>query len=106
MKIAIITTINGQRQEIQVNGHQTLLEFLRDNLKLKGTVEGCSVGVCGSCTVLIDGKPVALASRSRATSKANKSRPSKACRKTAISTPCSKPFSSTKPSSAAFAPPG
>ena len=58
MKIAIITTINGQRQEIQVNGHQTLLEFLRDNLKLKGTVEGCSVGVCGSCTVLIDGKPV------------------------------------------------
>jgi len=58
MKIAIITTINGQRQEIQVNGHQTLLELLRDNLKLKGTVEGCSVGVCGSCTVLIDGKPV------------------------------------------------
>jgi carbon-monoxide dehydrogenase small subunit len=34
------------------------LEFLRDDLKLKGTVEGCSVGVCGSCTVLIDGKPV------------------------------------------------
>jgi aerobic-type carbon monoxide dehydrogenase small subunit (CoxS/CutS family) len=58
MKIAIITTINGQRQEIQVNGHQTLLDVLRDNLKLKGTVEGCSVGVCGSCTVLIDGKPV------------------------------------------------
>jgi carbon-monoxide dehydrogenase small subunit len=34
------------------------LEFLRDDLKLKGTVEGCSVGVCGSCTVLLDGKPV------------------------------------------------
>jgi carbon-monoxide dehydrogenase small subunit len=34
------------------------LEFLRDDLKLKGTVEGCSVGVCGSCTVLIEGKPV------------------------------------------------
>jgi carbon-monoxide dehydrogenase small subunit len=34
------------------------LEFLRDDLKLKGTVEGCSVGVCGSCTVLMDGKPV------------------------------------------------
>lgn len=41
-----------------VNPNQTLLEFLRDDLKLKGTVEGCSVGVCGSCTVLIDGKPV------------------------------------------------
>jgi aerobic-type carbon monoxide dehydrogenase small subunit (CoxS/CutS family) len=58
MKIDIITTINGQRQEIQVNGNQTLLEFLHDDLKLKGTVEGCSVGVCGSCTVLVDGKPV------------------------------------------------
>jgi len=58
MKIAIITTINGERQEAIVNPNQTLLEFLRDDLKLKGAVEGCSVGVCGSCTVLIDGKPV------------------------------------------------
>jgi aerobic-type carbon monoxide dehydrogenase small subunit (CoxS/CutS family) len=58
MKIALITTINGQRQEVAVDSSQTLLEFLRDDVKLKGTVEGCSVGVCGSCTVLIDGKPV------------------------------------------------
>jgi len=58
MKLAITTTINGQRAEVAVNPHQTLLEFLRDDLKLKGAVEGCSVGVCGSCTVLIDGKPV------------------------------------------------
>ena len=56
--LTISTTINGQRQEIRVNSHQTLLEFLRDELKLKGAVEGCSVGVCGSCTVLIDGKPI------------------------------------------------
>ncbi len=58
MKLAIATTINGQREEIAVHPNQTLLEFLRDELKLKGAVEGCSVGVCGSCTVLIDGKPV------------------------------------------------
>ena len=58
MKLAISTTINGQGHEAQVAPNQTLLEFLRDDLKLKGTVEGCSVGVCGSCTVLIDGKPV------------------------------------------------
>lgn len=58
MKLSIATTINGQRQELQVNPNQTLLELLRDELKLKGAVEGCSVGVCGSCTVLIDGKPV------------------------------------------------
>jgi aerobic-type carbon monoxide dehydrogenase small subunit (CoxS/CutS family) len=68
------------------NSPESLLEFLRDNLKLKGTVEGCSVGVCGSCTVLIDGKPVSSASRSRATSKTKKSRPSRAYRKTAAST--------------------
>jgi aerobic-type carbon monoxide dehydrogenase small subunit (CoxS/CutS family) len=58
MKISLTTTINDQKQCVQVNSNQTLLEFLRDDLKLKGTVEGCSVGVCGSCTVLIDGKPV------------------------------------------------
>jgi aerobic-type carbon monoxide dehydrogenase small subunit (CoxS/CutS family) len=58
MTIAISTTINGLRQRVKVRPNQTLLEFLRDDLKLKGAVEGCSVGVCGSCTVLIDGKPV------------------------------------------------
>jgi carbon-monoxide dehydrogenase small subunit len=58
MKLTISTTINRRRQEVSVDSNQTLLEFLRDDLKLKGTVEGCSVGVCGSCTVLIDGKPV------------------------------------------------
>ena len=58
MKLSLSTTINGAQQEVDVNPNQTLLEFLRDDLKLKGGVEGCSVGVCGSCTVLIDGKPV------------------------------------------------
>ena len=58
MTLRISTTINGRKQEVQVNSNQTLLEYLRDDLKLKGAVEGCSVGVCGSCTVLIDGKPV------------------------------------------------
>jgi aerobic-type carbon monoxide dehydrogenase small subunit (CoxS/CutS family) len=58
MNRTIVTTINGRREEIIVEPHLTLLELLRDGLKLKGAVEGCSVGVCGSCTVLIDGKPV------------------------------------------------
>jgi len=58
MKFPFSTTINGRKQEVQINSNQTLLELLRDDLKLKGAVEGCSVGVCGSCTVLIDGKPV------------------------------------------------
>src|SRR5512143_3412857 len=58
MKLSIEATINGQRKEFMLQPHRTLLEFLRDDLKLKGAVEGCSVGVCGSCTVLIDGRPV------------------------------------------------
>ena len=58
MKLAIAATINGRREEFAIQPNQTLLELLRDDLKLKGAVEGCSVGVCGSCTVLIDGKPV------------------------------------------------
>ena len=58
MSIVIKTTINAQPLEATVKPNQTLLDFIRDDLKLKGSVEGCSVGVCGSCTVLIDGKPV------------------------------------------------
>jgi carbon-monoxide dehydrogenase small subunit len=56
--ITISTTINGSRQEVAVRPNQTLLEFLRENLSLQGSVEGCGVGVCGSCTVLVDGRPV------------------------------------------------
>ncbi len=58
MKIAITSTINGERRELSVEGHQTLLDLLRDDLKLKGAVEGCGMGVCGSCTVLVDNQPV------------------------------------------------
>ena len=56
--IAITSTINGRLQNVAVQASQTLLDFLRDDLKLKGAAEGCGVGVCGSCTVLLDDKPV------------------------------------------------
>ena len=58
MTITILTTINGSQQEVTVRPNQTLLEFLRENLSLQGSVEGCGVGVCGSCTLLVDGRPV------------------------------------------------
>ena len=58
MRIQITTTINDCARELLVKPNQTLLEMLRDELHLKGTVEGCGVGVCGSCTVLVDGLPV------------------------------------------------
>jgi len=56
--IPIKTAINGRERELAVKPNQTLLECLRDELGLRGTVEGCGVGVCGSCTVLVDGRPV------------------------------------------------
>jgi len=58
MKILIETIINDSTRELAVKPNQTLLELLRDDLHLKGTMEGCGVGVCGSCTVLVDGRPV------------------------------------------------
>jgi carbon-monoxide dehydrogenase small subunit len=58
MKIVIETVINDSTRELAIKPNQTLLELLRDDLHLKGTMEGCGVGVCGSCTVLVDGRPV------------------------------------------------
>jgi xanthine dehydrogenase YagT iron-sulfur-binding subunit len=58
MRISIEAVINENERELSVKPNQTLLELLRDDLHLKGTMEGCGVGVCGSCTVLIDGRPV------------------------------------------------
>jgi aerobic carbon-monoxide dehydrogenase small subunit len=57
-KIDLHTIVNGREMEATVRANQTLLDWLRDDLHLRGTVEGCGVGVCGSCTVLVDGRPV------------------------------------------------
>jgi aerobic-type carbon monoxide dehydrogenase small subunit (CoxS/CutS family) len=54
----ITTVVNGARRELSVRPNQTLLELLRNDLNLRGAVEGCGVGVCGSCTVLVDRKPI------------------------------------------------
>jgi len=52
-------TVNGQRERARVPAGMTLLELLRDRLALTGTKEGCGIGECGACTVLLDGNPVA-----------------------------------------------
>jgi len=50
--------INGRNFQIEVKAHHTLLTVLREQLDFTGPKEGCGVGECGACTVLLDGKPV------------------------------------------------
>ena len=50
--------INGVARSADVEPRQTLLDVLRDNFLLNGTHAGCEHGVCGACTVLVDGEPV------------------------------------------------
>lgn len=51
-------TLNGKPIEVEVPPHWTLLRLLREKLALTGTKEGCGIGECGTCTVLLDGMPV------------------------------------------------
>ncbi len=50
--------VNGRDRSVEVEAHHTLLEVLRDDLRLTGTKECCLVGECGACTVLLDGRSV------------------------------------------------
>ncbi len=56
--IPVEMTVNGQELRVEVSPKTSLLRFLRDDLQLVGTKEGCSTGDCGTCVVLVDGKPV------------------------------------------------
>lgn len=53
----MILNVNGSSYEVEA-GTRTVLEVLRDDLGLVGAKEGCGVGMCGACTVLVDGKPI------------------------------------------------
>ncbi len=56
MKKGIELKINGDNYEVLVSPNNTLLEVLRDKLGLMGTKQGCDLGACGACTVLINGE--------------------------------------------------
>jgi carbon-monoxide dehydrogenase small subunit len=56
MKVQL--TVNGERVQLDVEPRRTLADALRENLGHTGTHLGCEHGVCGACTVLVDGEPV------------------------------------------------
>lgn len=58
MSDAIRFTLNGRPVTLQTDGSRTLLWVLRTDLELTGTKYGCGIGMCGSCTVLLDGQAV------------------------------------------------
>lgn len=58
MKRQVTLNVNGAEHEVEFEPNRLLLQVLRDNLGLTGTKEGCSIGVCGACSVIIDGRLV------------------------------------------------
>lgn len=58
MKKAITLKVNGREYDMIIPVNRTLTQVLREDLALTGTKQGCETGDCGSCTVLMDGKPV------------------------------------------------
>jgi carbon-monoxide dehydrogenase small subunit len=57
-RVRLSLKVNGERRELLAPVHHTLLEVLREELGLTGTKHGCELGECGTCTVLLDGRPV------------------------------------------------
>src|SRR5437660_7594504 len=58
MKTLMSLRINGEERDVLAPPHKTLLEVLREELNLTGTKHGCELGECGTCTVLVDGRPI------------------------------------------------
>ena len=56
MKVTI--KVNGKDYTREIDPSLRLLDFIRDELKLKGTKEGCGEGECGACTVILNGKTI------------------------------------------------
>jgi carbon-monoxide dehydrogenase small subunit len=56
--VIVSLSVNGRSREVDLLPHQTLLEALRDRVGALDVKEGCGEGVCGACTVLLDGQPV------------------------------------------------
>ena len=58
MKQRYVLRVNGRDMEAAAEAHESLLDVLRENLRLTGSKKGCNEAECGSCNVLLDGRPV------------------------------------------------
>ena len=58
MKRPITLNVNGENYDLEIEPNRLLLHALRENVELTGTKEGCSIGVCGACSVIVDGRLV------------------------------------------------
>ncbi len=57
-KLTLSLRVNGERYELEVEPQRTLLEVVRDDLRLAGAKEGCGTGDCGACSMIVDGRLV------------------------------------------------
>jgi len=58
MKRELVLNVNGEEHDVEIEPDRLLLEALREDVGLTGTKEGCSIGVCGACSVIVDGRLV------------------------------------------------
>jgi aerobic-type carbon monoxide dehydrogenase small subunit (CoxS/CutS family) len=56
-RVVVTLDVNGETRQLLLPVHKTLLEVLREDMQLTGTKHGCELGECGTCTVLIGGRP-------------------------------------------------
>ncbi len=106
MTHTIRLNVNGKDHTVEVSSRRLLVDCLRYDLGLTGTKEGCSVGVCGACTVLMDGKPISSCLALALFADGKEIVTVEGLAREGVSTGCNRPSSTTEGFSAESAPRG